>query len=50
MASNPSLQHLIDRAEALLARLEAVVPHPLARARLERVDRLSLPEARRLGR
>ncbi|MEO5882630.1 MAG: DUF815 domain-containing protein, partial [Caldimonas sp.] len=30
MASNPSLQHLIDRAEALLARIEAVVPHPLA--------------------
>jgi hypothetical protein len=24
-----SLQHLIDRAEALLARIEAVVPHPL---------------------
>ena len=32
MASNPSLQHLIDRAEALLARIEAVVPHPLAAA------------------
>ena len=30
MASNTSLQHLIDRAEALLARIEAVVPHPLA--------------------
>ena len=30
MASNPSLQHLIDRAEALLARIESVVPHPLA--------------------
>src|SRR5215207_7660927 len=30
MASNPSLQHLIERAEALLARIEAVVPHPLA--------------------
>ncbi|MCE9660455.1 MAG: ATP-binding protein [Burkholderiales bacterium] len=30
MISNPSLQHLIDRAEALLARIEAVVPHPLA--------------------
>jgi predicted AAA+ superfamily ATPase len=26
----PSLQHLIARAEALLARIEAVVPHPLA--------------------
>jgi len=25
----PSLQHLIARAEALLARIEAVVPHPL---------------------
>jgi hypothetical protein len=30
MAADPSLQHLIDRAEALLARIEAVVPHPLA--------------------
>jgi len=30
MSSNPSLQHLIERAEALLARIEAVVPHPLA--------------------
>jgi predicted AAA+ superfamily ATPase len=30
MASNTALQHLIDRAEALLARIEAVVPHPLA--------------------
>jgi predicted AAA+ superfamily ATPase len=30
MSSPPSLQHLIDRAEALLARIEAVVPHPLA--------------------
>ena len=30
MTSNASLQHLIDRAEALLARIEAVVPHPLA--------------------
>jgi predicted AAA+ superfamily ATPase len=30
MASNPSLQPLIDRAEALLARIESVVPHPLA--------------------
>jgi predicted AAA+ superfamily ATPase len=27
--SLPSLQHLIERAEALLARIEAVVPHPL---------------------
>ena len=30
MTSNASLQHLIDRAEALLARIEAVVPHPLS--------------------
>ena len=30
MSSPPSLQHLIERAEALLARIEAVVPHPLA--------------------
>ena len=30
MSSNPSLQHLIDRAEALLGRIEAVVPHPLS--------------------
>jgi uncharacterized protein len=30
MASNTTPQHLIDRAEALLARIEAVVPHPLA--------------------
>ena len=30
MASNTSLQQLVDRAEALLARIEAVVPHPLA--------------------
>ena len=30
MSSSPSLQHLIERAEALLARIEAVVPHPLA--------------------
>src|SRR4029453_15706417 len=30
MTANPSLQHLIDRAEALLARIETVVPHPLA--------------------
>jgi len=30
MAADTSLQHLIDRAEALLARIEAVVPHPLA--------------------
>src|SRR6186713_282162 len=30
MASSTSLQQLIDRAEALLARIEAVVPHPLA--------------------
>ncbi|MEP7301082.1 MAG: ATP-binding protein [Caldimonas sp.] len=30
MTSNASLQHLIDRADALLARIEAVVPHPLA--------------------
>jgi predicted AAA+ superfamily ATPase len=29
MAVDPSLQHLIARAEALLARIEAVVPHPL---------------------
>ena len=29
-SSLPSLQHLIERAEALLARIEAVVPHPLA--------------------
>jgi len=29
MVTTPSLQHLIDRAEALLARIEAVVPHPL---------------------
>ena len=40
-------EHLIARAEALLARLEAVLPHPLARARLGRVDRVSLPQARR---
>jgi hypothetical protein len=30
MSSSPSLQQLIERAEALLARIEAVVPHPLA--------------------
>jgi predicted AAA+ superfamily ATPase len=30
MASPASLQHLIERAEALLARIETVVPHPLA--------------------
>ena len=30
MSSPPSLQHLIERAEALLARIEAVVPHSLA--------------------
>ena len=30
MSSPPSLQHLIERAEALLARIEAVVPHPLS--------------------
>ena len=30
MTATPSLQHLIERAEALLARIEAVVPHPLA--------------------
>ena len=30
MTSNALLQHLIDRAESLLARIEAVVPHPLA--------------------
>ncbi len=30
MTANASLQHLIDRADALLARIEAVVPHPLA--------------------
>jgi predicted AAA+ superfamily ATPase len=30
MASNTSLQQLVDRAEALLARIEAVLPHPLA--------------------
>ncbi len=30
MSSPSSLQHLIERAEALLARIEAVVPHPLA--------------------
>jgi uncharacterized protein len=30
MATPVSLQHLIERAEALLARIEAVVPHPLA--------------------
>jgi predicted AAA+ superfamily ATPase len=30
MSTAPSLQQLIDRAEALLARIEAVVPHPLA--------------------
>ena len=29
-SSLPLLQHLIERAEALLARIEAVVPHPLA--------------------
>jgi hypothetical protein len=29
MASSTSLQQLIDRAEALLARVEAVLPHPL---------------------
>jgi predicted AAA+ superfamily ATPase len=29
MASSTSLQQLIDRAEALLARIEAVLPHPL---------------------
>ncbi len=46
----PTLETLIARAEALLARLEAVLPHPLGGARLDRVDRLSLPQARRLGR
>ena len=30
MASNTSLQHLIDRAEALLARIETVLPRPPA--------------------
>ena len=30
MSSSPSLQQLIERAEALLARIEAVLPHPLA--------------------
>jgi predicted AAA+ superfamily ATPase len=30
MASGTSLQQLIDRAEALLARIETVLPHPLA--------------------
>jgi predicted AAA+ superfamily ATPase len=30
MAPPSSLQHLIERAEALLARIEAVLPHPLA--------------------
>ena len=29
MASSTSLQQLIDRAEALLTRIEAVLPHPL---------------------
>ena len=29
MDQPPSLQHLVDRAEALLARIEAIVPHPL---------------------
>jgi predicted AAA+ superfamily ATPase len=29
-SSLPLLQHLIERTEALLARIEAVVPHPLA--------------------
>ncbi len=30
MDQPPSLQHLVDRAEALLARIESIVPHPLA--------------------
>ncbi|MGZ5185887.1 MAG: AAA family ATPase, partial [Caldimonas sp.] len=30
MSSPVSLQHLVERAEALLARIEAVVPHPPA--------------------
>jgi predicted AAA+ superfamily ATPase len=30
MPTSPSLQHLIERAEALLARIEKVVPHPPA--------------------
>jgi hypothetical protein len=30
MSTPPSLSHLIERAEALLARIEAIVPHPLA--------------------
>ncbi len=30
MSTPPSLPHLIERVEALLARIEAIVPHPLA--------------------
>src|SRR5665213_2660859 len=30
MSTPPSLPHLIERVEALLARIEAIVPHPLS--------------------
>ena len=41
------LESLIARAEALLARLEAVLPQAADGARLVGVDRLPLPQARR---
>ena len=45
MAFDPApLLRSSTRAEALVARLEAVLPHPLGGARLERVDRVSLPQ------
>ena len=40
------LNTLIARAEPLLARLEAVLPHPLRAPGLGRLDRLPLPQAR----
>ena len=41
------LESILARAERLLARLEAVPARPLG-ARLERLDRVPLPQARRL--
>jgi hypothetical protein len=48
LAPMSSLNHLLSRAESLLARLEAVLPHAPAAPDWSRVRGLPLPQARRL--
>ena len=42
---NEKFEQLIERAGQLLTRIESILPQPLTAPRLERLDRLALPQA-----